>query len=550
MSKKILYVYNEPVFHPAGWAGHVLSNILKADGRFNLETTADLDAFKSLPQGDYAAVVVYTTGLVNDLTEEREKGLISFVKNGGGFVGIHSAADSFRGSRSYVEMLNGEFLFHPERHTFDLSVKDKTHYITSRMADFSLFDEMYHLQNHDPSKVRLLMTTVWQGKEIPMLFERKHGKGRVVYVANGHTKEAWNQPEFQKIVLRSIAFSTGENLAKRKINCGIAGYGPTFNMGRHHSEWIDSIEGLKTVAMCDIDTERVKAARKELPRLKGYFNCLEDMLKMDELDLVVNIVPHNIHSSMAIKCLEAGKHAVVEKPFCLNVREADGMIFLAREKKLMLSVFHNRRWDPDYLAIKDIVGKGLIGRIVHIECGLTGYNHPRFWWRSDKNIGGGILFDWGAHFMDWVLNLVNSKVVQVMGYLKKVEWKAVTAEDYGQILLRFENGVTVDYVSSCVSSSVRPKWRILGTKGSIEVSLSNEVILISMVSGIRQESVIKLSGKNDAWAQYYRNIADHLIMGEELTVKPEQAKRVIGIIESAEKSAKEGRSIAPVEGCE
>ncbi len=548
--KKILYLYNESVFHPSKWAGEILSDMMKGDGRFELVMTDNLDALKILPESGYSAVVIYTTGVNDELTPAREKGLLSFVENGGGLVGIHSAADSFRGNRRYVGLMNGEFLSHPERHTFDLNVIDDSHYITSRMEDFSVYDEMYHLQGYDPSRANTLMTTMWQGRKIPMLYERMHGRGRVVYVANGHTKEAWNSREFRKTVIRSVAYSAGENPVSREIRCGIIGYGPSFNMGRYHAGWINSMKGLKTVAVCDTDPERIEAAKKELPGLDGYFDAPDKILGMKDLDLVVNILPHVLHAPMVIKCLDAGKHAIVEKPFCLNTREADSMISLAEEKGLMLSVFHNRRWDPDYLAIKEIVGKGLIGRIFHVECGLAGYSHPRFWWRSDKAVGGGILFDWGAHFMDWVLNLVDSRIAQVSGNLKKLVWHSVTAEDYGQVCIRFENGITVDFVSSCISSSSRPKWRILGTKGSIEESAGNEMVLTSLVSGIRQESPVTFKANKDAWAEYYRNIADHLIMKEELEVKPRQAKRVIGIFEVAEKSSKEGRSLPPLEGCE
>lgn len=81
---------------------------LARDGRFELEMTTDLDALASLPNGNYAAVVVYATGFVDDLTGKREQGLLDFIKNGGGFVSIHSAADSFRGSRAPVTVTDVE----------------------------------------------------------------------------------------------------------------------------------------------------------------------------------------------------------------------------------------------------------------------------------------------------------------------------------------------------------------------------------------------------------------------------------------------------------
>ncbi|MCX8082858.1 MAG: ThuA domain-containing protein, partial [bacterium] len=264
--KKILYIYGGPEFHPTEWAGKKLKEILYRDGRFEMEMTSDLDSFISLPSSGYDAVVVYTTGFKEDLTDEREKGLLQFIKNGGGFVGIHSATDSFRGSRKYIEMINGEFLSHPEHHEFCVSVVDKQHYITVRMPDsFSVYDEMYHLQNYDPSKSTLLFKTIWQGKEIPVAYTRDYGKGKVVYISLGHTKDAWAHPEFQKILIRAIAYSTGEKLSDRIVECGILGYGPAFNMGKHHSDWINSTYGLKTLAVCDIDPKRVEVAKQELP---------------------------------------------------------------------------------------------------------------------------------------------------------------------------------------------------------------------------------------------------------------------------------------------
>ena len=270
---------------------------------------------------------------------------------------------------------------------------------------------------------------------------------------------------------------------------------------------------------------------------------------MPELDLVVIILPHNLHAPMTLKCLQAGKHVVLEKPFCITVAEANAMIDLAREKGLMLSLFHNRRWDGDYLTIRDIIDRGLIGEVFHIECGQASYNHPGFWWRSEKEISGGVMYDWGAHFLDWILNMVPARVTQVMGNFQKRVWHAVTNEDFGQVYLRFANGATADYITSTISASSRPKWRINGTKGAIEQNWG-DITLITFVNGIRQDSVVKVTLPGYGSTEYYRNVADHLLMGEELAVKPEQARRVIGVIEAAQLSAQQGASVPPPARCE
>ncbi|NLG52320.1 MAG: Gfo/Idh/MocA family oxidoreductase, partial [Chloroflexi bacterium] len=188
--------------------------------------------------------------------------------------------------------------------------------------------------------------------------------------------------------------------------------------------------------------------------------------------------------------------------------------------------------------------------IFHIECGGGNYGHPGFWWRSDKAISGGVMYDWGAHFLDWVLNLVPSKITQVMGDFQKRVWHMVTNEDHGQAYIRFENGCTVDYMTSSIAASSRPKWRIMGTKGAIETISGDDLRLITFANGIRQDSTINVTLPGYGSTQYYRNVADHLLMGEELNVTPESARRVIGVIDAAQRSSQLGKSVAPAPGCE
>lgn len=547
--RKVLYIFGGP-FHPAEEAGKVLAGILASDGRFELMATSELNALATLNNQDYAAVVIYTTGYHDDLTPAREQGLLGFIRQGGGFVGIHSATDSFRGNKNYIDMIGGEFLTHPAMHEFQVSFVNHDHYLTARMPNFNVVDEMYHLQSYDPDKVTLLAQTPWLGTQKPMAFVKAYGDGRVAYLANGHSLQVWQQPDFRKLVLRAIAWSAGADLADRTIHCGLLGYGPAFNMGKGHGGWINDTPGMKTVAMCDAAAARVEAARQELPGLDGYYTDVNDLLAHPGLDLVVVILPHNLHAPMAIKCLEAGKNVILEKPFCLNVNEANRMIAAAEANGKMLSVFHNRRWDGDYLTIQDIIARGLIGEVFHIEAGIGSYSHPGFWWRSDKAVSGGVMFDWGAHFIDWILTLVPSQVTQILGDFQKRVWQAVTNEDHGAAFVRFQNGVTADFMVSSIAASLRPKWRITGTKGAIVADWSENLQVTSYTSGIRQDSTIKVTLPGYGSVQYYRNIADHLLLGEELIVTPQSARRVIGVIEAAQRSSELGRSLPPFAGCE
>jgi len=541
--KKVLMVVGGP-WHANEKAAEVLDAFLqRAGGRWQLTCTADLDALAALPAGDYAAVILYTTGFNDQLTPRREKGLLGFVKGGGGFVGVHSAADSFRDSRAYIEMINGEFLKHPHFHEFPVTIVDKNHYMTVRTPDFAVADEMYHLKSHDPSRSHLVAETFWQGRKMPMAFVRPYGKGRVAYLALGHDLRSWRHPEFQKLLLRALEWTMGAELppARKIVRCGLLGYGPTFNMGKGHGDWINATPGLRAVAACDIDPARTAAAKKELPGLRT-FASLNAMLKMKDLDLIVNILPHHLHAETSLAALRAGKHVISEKPFCITTAEATAMIRAARKSGVCLSVFHNRRWDGDYLAIRDILDRGLVGDVFQIEAFTGNYSRPGTWWRSDKMISGGALYDWGAHFTDWILRLVDKRVTQVTGFFHKRLWSHVTNEDATQAILRFEGGEVADLQESSLAAVAKPKWRILGTLGGLVADGGETIDVTSFASGVRFEG--KVPGKPSyGCAEYYRNVADHLLMGEPLAVTAEQAREVIAVIETAERSSAEGRSL-------
>jgi scyllo-inositol 2-dehydrogenase (NADP+) len=549
-TRRVLYLHGGAAFHPSDYGAKILGEMLAKDGRYTLEVTTDLDALVTLPEGDWDAVVIYTTGYHDELTPDREAGLVRYVQAGGGLVGIHSAADSFRGSQAYLELLGTEFDTHPPLQRIPVKIHDPSHEVTIRVPGFEVTDELYLLKGVDLSREVLLASTTWQGKLAPLLFVHPYGDGRVSYLALGHTHETWRDPDFQKLLLRSISWVTRQPAKAAEIRCGILGYGGAFNMGRSHAGWIDAQPGLRTVAMCDVDPARVAMAKDELPALEGYYTDADELLAHESLDLVVVILPHYLHAPLALKCLQAGKHVILEKPMCVTLDEADALIEGVRQGDLMLSVFHNRRWDGDYRTIQQLIARGAIGEVFHIEAGIGGYGHPGFWWRSDKAVSGGVLYDWGAHFVDWMLNLVPSPVGQVMGDLQKRVWHAVSNADHGEIIIRWENGVTGSFWTSSIAASVRPKWRILGTQGAIEAPWNGPLKVTSMTSGMRHEGTVEVTLPGYGAEPYYRNIADHLLRGEALQVTPESARRVIAVIQAAEESARLGQSVSVAAGCE
>jgi predicted dehydrogenase len=324
---------------------------------------------------------------------------------------------------------------------------------------------------------------------------------------------------------------------KMRLNCAVVGYGPAFNMGKSHCEWIKKTEGLRLRAVCDSNNDRTEVCKKDFPDIKTY-SSLDDKLKKQDIDLVSIVTPHSTHAKLTLQCLRAGKDVIVEKPMCLTTEEATSMIEEAKTRSLMLSVFHNRRFDGDFLAMKDIINKGLIGTVFYIEVFIGCHSHPGYTWRSDKKISGGLLYDTGSHAIDQILNLIPEKVIGVSGFFHKLVWNDVTNEDQTEVIIHFKSGVIANLQISNIASISKPFWRILGTKGGILNEGGQNNFKVTTINGL--SSKIKI--KETDWSAYYRNISDHLFRGAELKVKPEEARRVIAIIETAEKSAKSGKT--------
>ncbi len=329
---------------------------------------------------------------------------------------------------------------------------------------------------------------------------------------------------------------------QKPIHGAVIGYGGAFNMGKGHLNGMREA-GIIPTAACDLDASRVEVAQADFPGIRTYTN-VDALLADDGVDLITLITPHNTHAPLAIQALNAGKSVICEKPMCLTAQEATDMIAAAKKNNVMLSVYHNRRHDGDFKALREaIVEKKLIGDVFSIQAGFAGYGHPGHWWRSDKAISGGAFYDWGAHFLDWILNLMpGRKVVNVTGYFHKRVWHDVTNEDHVQAILRFDDGAHADVSFSQISSLPMPRWRIQGTKGGIldDGSIKDGMKLFTFLEGMKMQG--ELRNKPGTWDKYYKDIYAHLTEGAPLDVTPESARRVIAVMEAAEKSSQTGQA--------
>jgi scyllo-inositol 2-dehydrogenase (NADP+) len=541
-------------FHPFGPCSSIAKSFLEQTGMFAVEVTEDRNRFMDL--SEFSAVIIHTQG--GQLTDEQENGLLSYVRNGGGIVGIHSAADSWTGNKGYMEMIGAQFREHGPMSDIAVSYSKDADAIVPRVEkSFIIHDEFYMLRQHAKEELTPFMYGCRHEKQEVLGYVRGYGKGRVLYTGLGHDERAFNTPQFQELIIKGLVYVTGK-ISDKTIRFGIVGYGPLYGMGKYHANGIDNTAGLITTAICDKDPARLEAARNELGDIP-IFTDASEMAESGLVDAAVVAVPPNAHAQVVLPLIERGLHVVSEKPFAITTAEVDRMIEAARSRGVVLSVFHNRHWDSDIVTLRRIMDLGLIGQVYSIECNMVAYQMPYPGWRTHKAVSGGLLYDMGVHQFEKAFQIAacNSegacrmhKAFVYGNYLKKV-WHHVTVEDHCRAYVKFESGLEMQLVQSNLCAAPMPLWVVLGTRGSAVIESwdwDKPAIANTYTNGrlTRVEYPIvppcSIPDYYDRLAEkYYRNLADHMLMDLPLIITPEWARNPVAAIELSEKASLENR---------
>ncbi|EHS97773.1 TPA: oxidoreductase [Klebsiella oxytoca] len=184
------------------------------------------------------------------------------------------------------------------------------------------------------------------------------------------------------------------------IRVGLIGYG--YASKTFHAPLISGTPGMTLAAVASSDENKVHADWPAMPVVSGPEQILND----PNIDLVVIPTPNDTHFPLAKAALEAGKHVVVDKPFTVTLSQARELEALAKSGGRLLSVFHNRRWDSDFLTVKALINEGLLGEVGYFESHFDRYRpQVRNRWREQGGPGSGIWYDLAPHLLDQVVNL-------------------------------------------------------------------------------------------------------------------------------------------------
>ncbi|WP_284462118.1 Gfo/Idh/MocA family oxidoreductase [Chryseobacterium sp.] len=310
--------------------------------------------------------------------------------------------------------------------------------------------------------------------------------------------------------------------------------------------------------------ERTKEESKEKYPEATIYHSVEEMLKNADIELVIVNTPVQTHYEYAKKALEAGKNIIVEKPFTVNVAEAEELVKLAEEKGLFLSVYQNRRFDRDFLQVQKILTEGKLGNIKEAEIRFDRFRTTPSGKQHKENpdqTGSGSLHDLGAHLVD--------QAVQYFGYPEKLFADVFSmkgsefANDYFEILLFYKNDLRVRLKSSVFSKEAHYAYTIHGDRGSFlqERTDNQEGELVAgaipvygkdwmeplkEADGIlnylneNSETVRTLtSSEAGDYMNYYQQIYEHIVFGYPLPSPGKEVIQNMKIIDASLKSTKE-----------
>jgi scyllo-inositol 2-dehydrogenase (NADP+) len=336
------------------------------------------------------------------------------------------------------------------------------------------------------------------------------------------------------------------------IDVGLIGFGLG---GRcFHAPVISAVPGLRLAAIL----QRTSNSAAQLYPHAGVVRTLEELLAIDSIRLVAISTPNQTHFPLAKRCLEAGRHVVVDKPFTTTVAEAIELVNLAKQRNLVLSVYHNRRFDADFQALRQITETGALGRVLRFESTYDRYrpNSKPGAWREKPGSGSGVLFDLAPHLIDQAFMLLGTP--QTISADVRIERAGFSTDDAFDIFLQYPDSIRALLRATMMGARSRPRLVAFGEKGSflkrefdpLEPNLRNGQIpsgpswVVEKSENYGELTLIengtattrKVPSVGD-WREFYANVGDAILGQAPLLVTPQQILNVMVALELAMESS-------------
>ena len=347
-----------------------------------------------------------------------------------------------------------------------------------------------------------------------------------------------------------------------RVSVGIAGLGRS-GWDIHARAFAELADKYRVLAVFDpVEERRLEAVDKFGCKAYSDFDSLTGD---DEVELAVIATPSYLHAPQAISALKARKKVVCEKPMATSLAEADDMIETARDTGGLLTIFQNRRYDPDFLELREVIESGKLGRIVLVK--ISSHSFGRRWdWQTLRKLGGGELRNNGAHAIDQALQLFGQEEPNVFCDLQRTLTLG-DAEDHVKIILKGPQSPTIDIEITRACAYPQNRWLVMGTRGGLAGSTSSLKWRYFDPNDLPSRQVItestpdrsynweEIPWKEETWEvsenyvsgrlTFYEELYNTLRHGAPLAVTPESVRRVMWVIEECYESQSGNRRISP-----
>lgn len=263
-----------------------------------------------------------------------------------------------------------------------------------------------------------------------------------------------------------------------KLKCAIIGCGRISY--KHVEALINNKKEAELIAVCDIIEKKAAERKKQYESALDKNDCVNiytdyiKMLEKEDIDVVSICTESGYHANHTIDCLNKGKHALVEKPMALSVKDADEMIRIAREKNLKLGVCHQNRFNPPIQKLRRAIEEGRFGKLINGTARILWTRDDNYYrqapWRGTKALDGGTLMNQCIHNIDLLQWMMGSEIERV--YCERGTFlRNIAMEDFGAILIRFKNGsIGIVEGSACIyPKNLEETLSIFGEKGTVVI---------------------------------------------------------------------------------
>jgi len=346
------------------------------------------------------------------------------------------------------------------------------------------------------------------------------------------------------------------------IRVGLIGFGLSGRI--FHAPFLLDHPDFVLAGVCSSQADLVHQVAPGVPVLASS----DELIKRVDLDLIVITAPNHLHFTLAQQALQAGKHVLLEKPAVTELAQMEALKMLAEQQGKLLTVYHNRRYDGDFLKLRELVLSGALGKLRHLDSRFDRFRpHPQARWREQPGVGTGIFWDLGPHLLDQVLLLLGppEQLSASLQTLRQSDQADAFSTDWFEVQLFYPERVVTVGSTPFEAGKMRRfnarfdagSWQCMGVDPQEEALRAGQMPwhagypdlgasqngLLFQPGSERTASVSACPVPGD-YRHFYQQLAQAIQGKDEPPVTLQEACRLIYTLQLAECSAEQGRQLA------